>query len=68
MEKSYIKDSCGFINKIKSIHSLSKDAILVRVYILGLYSSILYKTRLKEIRQTLEKKILKRFQQMILLK
>ena len=57
MEKSYIKDSCDyFINKIKSIHSISKDVILVRADILNLYSSVLYKTRLKEIRQTLEKK------------
>ena len=35
--KSYIKESSDFINKIKSIHSLLRDAIIVKVDALGLY-------------------------------
>ena len=35
--KSYIKESSDFINKIKSINSLPRDAIIVKVDALGLY-------------------------------
>ena len=54
--KSYIKVSSDFINKIKSIHSLPRHAILGRVDVVGLYSSIPYKTGLKTLRQTSEKR------------
>ena len=35
--KSYIKEYSDFINKIKSIYSLPRDAIIAKVDTLGLY-------------------------------
>ena len=67
--KSYIKVSSDFINKIKSIHSVPRDTVSGKAGVAGLYLRIPYKTGLKTIRQTLEKKeTLKTFQLKILLK
>ena len=38
--KSYIKDSVHFLEKIKNISSLPKNAILVTAHVVGLYPSI----------------------------
>ena len=46
-EKSYIKESSDFINKIKSIHSLPTDAIIAKVDALGPYLLTPYKAGLK---------------------
>ena len=45
--KSYIKESSDCINKIKSIHSLPRDVIIVKVDTLGLYLFTPYKAELK---------------------
>ena len=43
----YIKDSGGFIKKIKNIGTISKDSILATSDVVGLYPSIPHEARLK---------------------
>ena len=45
--KSYIKESSDFINKIKSINSLPRYAIIVKVDALGLYLLTPFEAELK---------------------
>ena len=52
---SHIKESSDFIYKIKSIHSLPRDAIIVKVDVWGLYLFTSYKAEPKALRWTLEK-------------
>ena len=44
---SYIKECSDFINKIKSIHSLPRDAIIVKADALGLHLFTPYKAGLE---------------------
>ena len=51
------KASSDFINKIKCIHSLPRDAILGRVDVVGMYLSVPYKIGLNDaLRQIKEKR------------
>ena len=58
--KSNIKDSIDFINKIKSMHSLPKNAILLTADVVGLYPSTSHGAGLKAPRETLEERDLQK--------
>ena len=55
IEKLHSKESSDFIYKIKSIHSLPRDAIIVKVDVWSLYLFTPYKAGPKALRWTLEK-------------
>ena len=46
--RSYIKDSCDFIKKIKNISTIPKDSILVTADVVGLYPSIPHEAGLQQ--------------------
>ena len=50
---SYIKDSGGFLNKIKNIGKIPEGAILVTADITGLYPSISHGSGLEALRKRL---------------
>ena len=53
-EKSYIKDSSDFVNKIKSLQNIPEGAILVTADVVGLYRSIPQEAGLKTFREALD--------------
>ena len=55
-EKSYIKGSGDFINKMKNLPNLLEGAILVTADVVGLYPSILYEAGLHVVREALDNK------------
>ena len=54
--KSYIKDSRDFIRKIKDIHYIPSNPILVTADVVGLYSSIPHDSGLKALKSILDKR------------
>ena len=58
---SYIRsDSQYFLEKIKTIGSVSEHAILVTAYVVGLYPNITHQAGLKSYKEALEKKDIKK--------
>ena len=53
---SYIKDSNDFIKKIKHLKNIPDNAILVNADVAGLYPSIPHETRLKALKEVLDKR------------
>ena len=53
---SYIKDSNDFIKKIKHLKNIPDNAILVTADVAGLYPSIPHETRLKALKEVLDKR------------
>ena len=51
---SCIRDSGDFIDKINRIKNISKDAILITVDVIGLYSYILYAAGSKALKNALD--------------
>ena len=51
---SYIKDRGDFIRKIKDIHYIPSDAILVTTNVVGLYPSISHDSGLKTLKNILD--------------
>ena len=54
--KSYVKDSGDFIRKIKDIHYIPSNAVLVTADVVGLYPSILHDSGLKALQNILDKR------------
>ena len=54
--KSYIKDGGDFIRKIKDIHYIPSNAILVTADVVGLYPSIPHDSGLKVLKNILDKR------------
>ena len=54
--KSFIKDSGDFLRKIKDIHYISSNAILVTADVVGLYPSIPHDSGLKALKNNLDKR------------
>ena len=57
---SYIRDSQHFLEKIKTIGSVLKNAILVTADIMGLYPNIPHQAGLKALKEALERKDIKK--------
>ena len=53
-EKSYIKESGDFVNKIKSLQNIPEGAILLTADVVGLYPSIPQEAGLKTFREALD--------------
>ena len=53
--ESYIKDTGDFLNKIKNIHGIPENAILVTADVVGLYPSIPHQAGLEALREALDK-------------
>ena len=51
---SYIKDSGGFIRKLKNIDHIPQDAIVITADVIGLYPSIPYDAGLETLRKALD--------------
>ena len=51
---SYIRDSNGFINKIKNLKNIPSNSILVTPDVVGLYPSIPHESGLNAIKEALE--------------
>ena len=56
---SYIKDSGGFIEKIKRISNIQDEAILIMANIVELYPSTLLELGLKSLKEVTRKKVCK---------
>ena len=54
--KSYIKDTGDFLNKIKNIHGIPENAILVTADVVGLYPSIPHQADLEALKEALDKR------------
>ena len=54
--ESYIKDTGDFLNKIKNIHGIPENAILVTADVVGLYPSIPHQAGLEALREALDKR------------
>ena len=48
---SYIKDSNGFLHKIRDLKDISNDALLVTADVVGLYPSILHEAGVQPLRR-----------------
>ena len=55
--KSYVKDTGNFLEKIKSLGRIPKDAFLVTADVVGLYPSILHDIGLKALYEKLEERL-----------
>ena len=55
-DKSYVKDTGDFLEKIKSLHRIPEDEFLVTADVVGLYPSISHDAGLKAIYRKLEKR------------
>ena len=53
---SYIKDSNDFLNKMKNLKDIPKDAILITADVVGLHPSIPYEAGLQALKQALDKR------------
>ena len=54
--KSYVKDTGDFLEKIKSLVRITKDAFLVTADVVGLYPSIPHDAGLKALHKKLEER------------
>ena len=59
-DKSYIKDSGHFLEKIKSISTLPENATLVTADVVGLYPSIPHQAGLSALKEALENRSVKK--------
>ena len=57
---SYIRDSQHFLEKIKTIGSVTENAILVTAYVVGLYPNIPHQAGLKALNKSLERRDIKK--------
>ena len=58
--RSYIKDSNDFIERLKEIKELPKDAIIVTADFISLYPSIPHNVGLEALRRTLDDRVNKK--------
>ena len=58
--KSYIKDSGHFLGKIKTLGCIPDNAILVTADVVGLYPSIPHQASLIALKETLDKRLLRK--------
>ena len=61
--KWYIRDSGHFLEKIKNISTLPENAILVTADVVGLYPSIPHQAGLSALKEALENRSVKKYQQ-----
>ena len=57
---SYIRDSQHFLEKIKTIGSVPKNAVLATVDVVGLYPNIPHQAGLKALKEALKKRDIKK--------
>ena len=62
---SYIKDSNDFMHKLRDLKDIPNDALLLTADVVGLYLSIRHEAGFQALKEVLERRKDKRFQQMI---